>query len=268
MTTPRILLTNDDGVRSPGLLAAAEALHPLGAVDVFAPLRQQTAMGRAQTGNRDATLQQVELAVAGQPLLAWACDASPAATVGHGLKVMPGYAPALLVSGINYGENLGASITSSGTVGAALEGACRGIPALAVSMETGIESHHAYTEQDWSAARHFLALFAGMVLERGLPGDVHVLKIDVPAGATPETPWRLTRLSPDMYYESRLATPSLASRLGDATVTKGAAPGESPETDVYAVSVDRVVSVTPLTLDFTARTAFGDIRSWLAPGAR
>lgn len=263
MSASDILLTNDDGIRSPGLAAAARALSALGALRVIAPLRQQTAMGRAHTGNPGATLVESALVAEDLPLRAFACDASPAAALAHGFRVFEGYRPSLVVSGINYGENLGANITSSGTVGAAFEAAVRGIPALAVSLETDIESHYEYGRQNWDAAVHFLQFFARRVLGRGLPDDVHVLKIDVPACATADTPWRFTRLSPYAYYEARLDSPSLSSKLGDARVLKRCK-GQTPsDTDVWALSMDKVVSVTPLSLDLTSRAEFSSIHAWL-----
>jgi len=265
-TAGGVFLTNDDGVDSPGLLAAAEALNSLARVSVVAPLNQQTAMGRAKTGNPDATLLPRILSVGGEDLQAYACDASPAAAVAHGLNVMPEKTPNLLVSGINYGENLGANITSSGTVGAAMEAAYRGIPSIAISLETPVSSHYEYTEQEWGTAIHFLRYFAGVVLEKGLPTDVHILKIDVPSTATPDTPWRLTTLSPYLYYQARLDSPTMESRLRDARVVKERNPGEPEETDVYALSMDKVVSVTPLTLDLTSRAKFSSIQSWLTEG--
>lgn len=263
MQAPQILLTNDDGVHSPGLLAAATVLNALAPLQVIAPLHQQTAMGRAQRGNKQATLTHTPLQLGHTCIDALACDASPALAVAHGLSVLHTFTPRLLVSGINYGENLGSSITCSGTVGAALEGACRGIPSIAVSMETGIDAHFNYLEQDWSTAAHFLRQFAAIVLERGLPPDVHVLKIDVPASATPETPWRLTTVSPNSYYHVHLEAPSLDSRLGDARMSKGPRGHEHPHTDVYALSIDKVVSVTPLTFDLTSRAPFAAIHTWL-----
>lgn len=265
-TAGRVFLTNDDGVDSPGLLAAAEALEPLAPMKIVAPLTQQTAMGRAKTGNPAATLLPRVLCVGGEEVRAYACDASPAAAVGHGLNVLAGETPDLLVSGINYGENLGANVTSSGTVGAAMEAAYCGIPAIAVSLETPVSTHYDYTEQEWGPAMYFLRTFARIVLDKGLPPDVHILKIDVPRTATCETPWRLTTLSPSLHYQVRLDAPAMTSRLADARVVKARNPHETQETDVYALSVDQVVSVTPLTLDFTSRTRFASIHSWLTEG--
>jgi 5'/3'-nucleotidase len=263
MKSKKIVVTNDDGIHSPGLHAAVKALQGVGEVKVLAPLNQQTAMGRALSGDQEAGLETVELPLNGLKIDAYACDASPATTVRHGLRVLSPFQPDLLVSGINYGENLGVSITSSGTVGAALEGGCRGIPSIAISLETGIDDHFEYSERDWDAAGHFLRHFSELIFANGLPPDVHILKIDVPKAATPQTPWQLTRLSRNVYYTATLDSPSLNSKLKDVNITKGASPGEPPDTDIHALAVGKVVSVTPLSVDFTSRDKFSAIRSWL-----
>ncbi|BBD08297.1 5'/3'-nucleotidase SurE [Desulfovibrio ferrophilus] len=260
---PKILVTNDDGVHSPGLHAAVDGLYGLADVEIVAPLHQQTAMGRALTGNKASAMQPVPLSIGGRDYQAYACDASPAFAVRHGLSCLPSFSPDLVVSGINYGENLGSSITGSGTVGAALQGAGQGIPSIAISLETSIDTIHDYSEQEWDVAAHFLRLFAGIMLGNSRPMDVDVLKIDVPCGATLETPWRLTRLSPDSYYGIELPKPSLSSQLGDYRITKAVAEGEPKDTDVHALAVDKVVSVTPLSLDCTSRERFSVINSWL-----
>ncbi|GFK93096.1 5'/3'-nucleotidase SurE [Fundidesulfovibrio magnetotacticus] len=263
MKTPRILLTNDDGIRSPGLEAAARALHAEGALRVAAPLHQQTSMGRAHAGSPDASLAPHPFRVLGRDLEAYACDATPASALAHALHVFPGEIPDLVVSGINYGENLGANVTSSGTVGAALEAAARGIPAIAVSLETPVDCHRRYAPLDWEAAVHFLRRFARILLADGLPADVHVLKIDVPLAATPDTPWRLTRLSPHLFYEPSIPDATPASKRGDIVIRKRRCDADHPDTDAYALAVDGVVSVTPLTLDLTARASFSSLESWL-----
>lgn len=263
MKTKKILVTNDDGIHSPGLHAAVKALRGMGEIKVLAPLKQQTAMGRALSGNMESALQTVELPLNGLKIEAYACDATPATTVRHGLRVLSALKPDLLISGINYGENLGVSITSSGTVGAALEGGCRGIPSIAISLETGIDDHFDYTELDWDAAGHFLKRFSQLIFANGLPPDVHILKIDVPRTATPQTPWQLTRLSRNAYYTATMDSPSLDSKLKDFIVTKGAQDGEPADTDIHALAVEEVVSVTPLSVDLTSRDRFPLIQSWL-----
>jgi 5'-nucleotidase len=163
--------------------------------------------------------------------------------------------PDLVVSGINYGENVGSGITVSGTVGAAMEGASLGVPSLAVSLETAEEHHLTYsTAVDFSAAAHFTAYFARLLLERFLPEDVRVLKVDVPSDATVETPWEITCQSMHRYFEP--LPPVRTSWHEPAKVGYRRANDlhlDPQDTDAYAVLIKRVVSATPLSLDLTSR---------------
>ena len=263
MTGPTILLTNDDGIDSPGLKAAAEALLPLGRVVVAAPLHQQTSMGRAQTGNPEACFQPVPFRAGGTDLEAYSLEASPAAVVRHVFVTMPDLRPTLVVAGINYGENIGVGVTSSGTVGAALEGAMRGTAALAVSLETDISSQRSYTEQDWTGSIHFTRLFAEAILRRGMAPGVDVLKVEVPAGADSSTPWHMTRLSPFMYYDSIVTSPCLETRRKDVIFSKRKGENEPSGTDAHTVRTARAVAVTPLSLDLTASTPLDVVTSWI-----
>ena len=263
MNKPTILLTNDDGIASPGLFAAAEALLPLGDVIVAAPLTQQTSMGRSQTGKPEAKFEPYPMTVNGIALEAYSLEASPAAVVRHFFMVLPSRKPDIVISGINYGENIGVGVTSSGTVGAALEGAMRGSLALAVSLETDVHSQRTYSTQNWQGCIHFTRYFTEILLRKGkLPG-VDVLKVEVPSDATAATPWRMTRLSPFMYYHSSIAEPSLESRRCDTLFQKHVRNNEPDDTDARAVRDDRVVAVTPLCLDLTAKTPLDLIGSWI-----
>ncbi len=250
-----IVLTNDDGVHSPGLRAAVQAVLPLGKVTVLAPSTQQTGMGRSFTGDFDSPLIPVDYEVGGRQVAAYHCAGSPAAVVHHGLRVLfHDRMPDLLISGINYGENVGTSVTVSGTVGAAFEGAAHGIPAIAASLETPHGEYYHYSEQSWGTAAHFVAYFGDRILQSSLPFDVDVMKIDVPDTATQETAWRITRVSRRPYYMSQLE-PSLESTLNDAKLLiNPERHSAEADSDIYAVTIDRVVSVTPLSLDCTSRT--------------
>lgn len=254
----KLFLTNDDGIHSPGLRAAIQAVKHLGEVTVVAPSTQQTGMGRSFSGNIHVPLAAIDYKIDGQNITAFSCEGTPALAVQHGLNVLfPQQQPDLLISGINYGENLGSNITISGTIGAALEGASQGIPSLAVSLQTEKGAYFHYSDQDWDTAMHFLTMFANIVLTQSLPFDVDVLKIDVPGKATAQTPWRLTRLSRKRYYIGSLETPSLESTPRDAKLHIHVDRSTlEPESDIYALAVDQVVSVTPLSLDSTSRADF------------
>jgi 5'-nucleotidase len=171
------------------------------------------------------------------------------------------FRPDLVVSGINYGENVGDSITASGTVGAALEAATWGIPAIAVSRQ--IENLWDYLEHsenvDFSTAAYFTAYFARQLLQKKLPYDVDVLKVDVPIDATPQTPWRITRVARNRYY----AEPGDKYKHtgGRLPITPADVP---PDSDIAALLFDRVVSVTPLSVDLTSRVDFETLRELLS----
>ncbi len=268
MKKNQILVTNDDGIFSPGLRAAVEAVMDLGEVVVAAPRGQQTGMGRSLQFSPDAALEPTPFEVDGAPVRAFFCECSPAMAVRHCMRTLfPDNKPDLVVSGINYGENLGVNIGVSGTVGAALEGASHGAAALAVSKPTDIDPHRAYSEQDWSVSVHFLKYFSRILLAGKAPFDVDVLKIDVPDSASEQTPWRLTRQAMVSYYTSVMPNPSLKSKVSDARLTLNATQSSlDPESDIHAFARRREVSVTPLSLDMTSRTDFEEMHRFLDGG--
>jgi 5'-nucleotidase len=252
---PNILLTNDDGIRSPGLWAAAATLARLGFVTVAAPRDQASGMGRSLPSTSDGLIHEERVQVNGREWTAYAVGGSPAQAVLHAiLEIMP-EPPDLVVSGINYGENVGLGVTISGTVGAALEGAALGYPALAVSLEVHQQYHLSYSEEiDFEPAAHFTEYFARILLERKNFNEVDVLKIDVPTDAGIDTPWEVTRLARQRYYEP--VKPVRSSWDQPATVGYREASElehEGHDTDVYVLRGKRLVSVTPLSLDLTAR---------------
>jgi 5'-nucleotidase len=174
--------------------------------------------------------------------------------------------PDIVVSGINYGENVGAGITISGTVGAALEAASLGIPALAVSMQTGAEHHLSLSQDiDFSAAGFFTHKFAQIILENRLPEDVDVIKLDVPQDATPETPWVLTRQSRQRYYLPRPTPRESLSDRGPMSYKILYEPNDlERNSDLQILLVEKKVSVTPISIDLTSRVNFGEFESLLS----
>src|SRR4029450_5513089 len=136
---PQILLTNDDGILSPGLWAAASALSKLGFVTVTAPREQASGAGRSLPNTSDGIIQEQRVQVNGQEWSVFSVGGTPAQTVLHAVYEVMKKKPDLVVSGINYGENVASGVTISGTVGAALEGASLGIPSMAVSVEADAE---------------------------------------------------------------------------------------------------------------------------------
>ena len=264
----QILLTNDDGIQSPGLWAAAGALSELGYVHVVAPRDQFSGAGRSLPSTSDGIITPQQMQVNGKLWTVYSVGGTPAQAVLHAICEILPEPPDLVVSGINYGENMGVGITVSGTVGAAMEGASNGIRSLAVSLETDESDHLSYsTRIDFRVAAHFTALFGRMLLEQQLPKDVDLLKVDVPCDATMDTPWEVTRLSHQTYFEP--VTPKrtswdLPERVGYRRIND--VNGSGLDTDVYALRVKRCVSVTPLSLDMTARVDLKDFEQKLRSG--
>ncbi|MCC7361167.1 MAG: 5'/3'-nucleotidase SurE [Anaerolineales bacterium] len=270
-TTPlppkRILLTNDDGIRSPGLWAAAEALAQLGDVTVVAPRLQSSGAGRSMPATSEGRIHSEAATLNGHAVTAYAVDGTPAQAVQHALVELLDPYPDLVVAGINYGENVGSGVTISGTVGAALEGASFGVPGLAVSLQTMPEYHLSHSHAvDFSTAAFFTRQFAARLLGLERVADLDVLKVEVPGDATPQTPWRVTRLSRTRYY--------LPNKPNRASLTDAAHLGYrlqvepellEPDSDVGAL-VDRVVSVTPLSLDLTSRVDLSRLADQLRAG--
>lgn len=267
MSRPQILLTNDDGIRSPGLWAAAAALSRLGFVTVAAPREQSSGMGRSLPGSSDGIIQREIVTVNGQEWVVHAVGGTPAQAVQHALLEILPRRPDLVVSGINYGENLATGITISGTVGAAMEAAAAGIPALAISLETDKAHHLSYsTAVDFSVAAQFAERFGRLLLERGLPPGADLLKVDIPADASPDTPWEWTRLSRQRYYHP--TAPVRTSWEVPGTVGYEMDVNweiEPPDSDVFVLLKKRRVSVTPLTLDLTARVDAAELAKFSIP---
>ena len=261
----QILLTNDDGIQSPGLWAAAEVLSELGFVTVAAPRDQSSGMGRSLPSSSDGIIRTEVIHVRGKEWTVYAVGGSPAQAVLHGiLEIMP-QRPDLVVSGINYGENVGTGVTISGTIGAALEAASHGIPALAMALETNREHHQSYsTDVDFSAAAYFTAHFARQMLEKHLPPDVDLLKVDVPSKATRQTPWQVTRIAGQRYYVPVPPKRKSWDEPGGVDYAEAAIlNGEHKDSDVYVLRVRREVSVTPLSLDLTSRVDFDELNRLL-----
>jgi 5'-nucleotidase len=252
---PSILLTNDDGIRSPGLWAAAEALSELGFVTVAAPREQSSSLGRSMPINSDGVITEEQVEILGKTWTVYAVGGSPAQTVQHGILEITEGTPDLVVAGINYGENVGTGVTISGTVGAALEGAALDVPSLAVSLQTEKKYHLSYSHDvDFTTAAHFVKHFARFLLSNEKIADVDVLKVEVPAEATPETPWQMTRLSRIRYYRPvrpdrhRLDEPTSV----DYKIVEDLVSFEE-DSDTYVLRVLKHVSVTPLSIDLTSR---------------
>jgi len=245
-------------------MAAVGCVLDLGEVWIVAPRVQQSGVSRSFPGRKFAVEESL-ISVNGVPVRSIALDTSPADVVRNAILRFLPRPPSLVVSGINFGENVGGSVTISGTIAAAIEAASFGIPALAASLETDRKYHFSHSDEvDFDAAASFVRRFSRWLLQHGMPKGVDILKIDVPSDANSDTRWKVTRLSRQQYWvnavtldrQGRKQLSSYAKQIDLDTL--------EPDSDIHALAVDRVVSVTPLTLDFTAKVSLSRLEQTLA----
>lgn len=260
---PLIMLANDDGIASPGLLALIRAAKPLGDLLVVAPRHQQSGTGRSYVTNVGVTETHL-LDVDGETVRAYSVEASPAQSVHYGLLLFAPRLPDLIISGINYGENVGSSVTLSGTVGAAWEAATVGVPALAVSLETDVEHHFTHTAwMDFSVPAHFARRFAAAILQNGMPPGADIINVNVPQSATADTAWRMTRVSRFTHFHDIIQHNDLGEKVITGYHRSLDLSHVERDSDLYVLFHDQVVTVTALTIDTTSRADFGDVQNRL-----
>jgi 5'-nucleotidase len=246
----RILITNDDGVRAPGILAVAQALKPLGEITIAAPSENQSGKGHSITIGDPIYVDQVTI---GGGLPAYSIAATPATCVKVGIRVLMTAKPDLVVSGINRGYNLGMVTYVSGTIGAAREAALMGIPAIASSLSD--------TESTYGPAAEIVRQVAEVVKKNGLEPGVF-LNVNVPPGpATAIKGIQLTRqsgLSGDEHFEEQ-KTPRGRRYFWSVW----SEPTGDPEgTDVWAAE-HGYAAVTPLHAGEFDQKAYDALRSRL-----
>jgi 5'-nucleotidase len=250
-----ILVTNDDGVLAPGLLALAQEMRTLGRVSILAPDRNWCGGGHVKTLDRALRVKQFRLA---DGTIGYGSDGAPSdcvalATLGYFKEPID-----LVVSGINVGANLGHDVTYSGTVTAAMEAVIANVPGIAVSLET---TDSQPDQVDFRPAAHAVRQVVERVIENGLPAEV-LLNVNVPLLKQEDIRgFRLTCQGLRVYH----------GRLDEGKDPRGIpfyfiggdAPTGVPErgTDIGALA-DGYVSVTPLHLDLTAYRAITDLNTW------
>jgi 5'-nucleotidase len=250
-TRPRILVTNDDGIESRGLLALKQALDPIGDVWVVAPDTNQSAVGHQKTFMRPLRVRERTLA---DGTRAWSVDGSPTDAVSLAFLGYFDIGFDLVASGINYGANLGDDVTYSGTVSAAMEAVINECPAFAMSQEY-------FQHPDFELAGRMAQLVAVNILENGLaPGEL--LNINVPALTADELEGiEVTRMGKRIYQDrliERLDPRGIPYYwIGGPAPTGHAEPG----TDFHAM-VNRRIAVTPIQLDLTAGRLLQRIQGW------
>lgn len=250
MARVRILVTNDDGIASPGIHAVAAALRTLGDVWIVAPDRERTAVGHAVTLHKPLRISKMAPRV-------FMVNGTPVDCVNLALvKILPG-PPALIVSGINRGVNLGDDVMYSGTVSGALEGTILGIPSVAVSQE-GEETFR------FEVGARYAARVAAQVLQHGLPAET-ILNVNIP-----DVPLRaiqgvkVTCLSRRRFHNPIVE--KVDPRGRKYYWIAGTRQSWSRQQDADHEALERgMVSVTPIHLDTTYHAMLEHFRTWEQP---
>jgi 5'-nucleotidase len=245
-----ILLTNDDGYQSEGLLALKQALEQVAEVAVLAPERNWSACSHSRLLHQPLTVRQATLADGSAALIS---DGTPSDCVALAMMDLLPRRPDLVISGINRGPNMGSDVTYSGTVGAAMEGILFGLPAIAISLD-------AFNDWDFGPAALLAGQLVPIVARQGLPPGV-LLNVNVPRGQIHGL--RFTRLGRRIYQDKLEMIESDENdgwqrfRLSGTVPTAELLPG----TDL-AATAEGYVSITPLHLDLTEHRLLEEMPGW------
>ena len=252
LTSVRVLITNDDGIASPGLAALVRAFEPVAEVFVVAPEHERSATGHAITLHKP--LRAAPVGIPGSAVRAWATNGTPADCVALGMLDLLGGRPDVVVSGINVGPNMGRDLTYSGTVSGAMEGAIFRVPSIAVSIG-------AFRNPVFTVAAAFAVELARLILERGLPEDT-LLNVNVPNLPPEQIAGVAVTRQGTKRYISRLE--KRADPRGRVYYWLTGEPGPQPDeegTDSWALARGRI-SVTPIQLDLTSERVREALEGW------
>lgn len=254
---PLILVANDDGIDAPGLYAAVKGAAALGDVVVSAPAIQQSGMGRGLQRGPDVGTTQVTNRFERFPevIHAQAVIGSPAQAVLHAwMGHLKGDVPDLVITGVNLGYNVGSGLPTSGTVGAAHEAwSLFKSPALAVSSQT-LNHHGDGSEIDWDACADIVTHWGRFILDHGLPEDTALLNVNIPIGATVDTPMKRTIVSYECDWQY---VPANGGRLSPASeirlIDNPYEERFEPDSDIRVVR-DGFISVSPIRAQLATET--------------
>lgn len=250
-----ILVTNDDGVTAPGIVALARALRRVGEITVLAPDRNWSASGHVKTMHRPLRVRPIEFS---DGIRALTTDGAPSDCVALAVLGLVEPAVDIVISGINPHANLGHDVTYSGTVTAAMEAAIAGLPGLAVSLDTPEERPDPV---DYEPAAEVAARLTSQIALRAVPRGL-LLNINIPYGPLESLRGvAVTRQGLRVYRDALVRRDDPRGRpyywIGGETPTGVADPG----TDFGALAAG-FVSVTPLQLDLTAHDRQAEIETW------
>jgi 5'-nucleotidase len=243
MDKPVILISNDDGINSKGILTLARALRRTGDVYVVAPDRERSAASHSLTLHKPLRVEKV-----GQKM--YAVSGTPTDCINIAINSILPKRPALIISGVNKGGNMGDDITYSGTVSAAFEGTLLDVPSFAVSLVSRVSS-------DFSTAANFSVKLARHILKNGLPKDT-LLNVNIPSTKKIKG-YKITRQGKRVYGDTIVEKVDPRGKKyywigGDELSWKG-----GKDTDFYSISRG-YISITPLHLDMTNYDSFKELR--------
>ena len=264
----KILISNDDGVDAPGILAAKQAVEDLAEVYVVAPDKNNSSVGRRLSLFKHLELKRCELE---DGSLAYSVSGSPADAVIVGADYVMDGKPDLVITGINQGVNISCDITSSGTVCAAFEAVSLGIPAIAASLfidpKTSYkqdENGEWYVDYDFSLAKKVLHDIVEKIIDVGFPDGVDLFNLNVPTNYESEEV-KITSLSHRMLDKKVIDKndeekseifnyPLDENQSADdlIMITSGLVKEYEKDSDGYALFVEKCPSLTPLNVNMTS----------------
>lgn len=250
--TLKILVTNDDGIRAPGIKALWEELKEIAEIVVAAPAQQQSATGHSITVYQPIWVK--ENVFADSRITGWRIGGTPADSVKIALDTLMVDKPDLVVSGINHGPNLATDVLYSGTVSAAVEGAMHGIPAIAISLAS-------YDCVDFAPAAAYCRILVEQIMANKMP-SFSLLNVNVPPVSSAKIQGvsitKLGRIEYENAFEKRM------DPHGRTYYWMAGTPVESDnpiDTDVFAIQENKI-SVTPIHFDLTDYPLLHQMREW------
>jgi len=246
--SPKILVTNDDGIHSEGIKALAKALHEVGEVFIVAPDREESAIAHSLTLHRPLRVEKIRKNY-------YAVDGTPADCVHLGVNAILPEHPQLIVSGINKGGNLGDDITYSGTVSAAFEGTLLGIPSFAISV---VSRRHF----KFHTAARFAVKVARHILHHGLPKNT-LLNINVPNLEEKEIKsYKITKQGRWVHNGSAVVEKVDPRGKKYYWIGEGSFVFDQRGDTDYEAVTHSSISITPLHLDLTNYASIRQLKKW------
>ncbi|MCS6960809.1 MAG: 5'/3'-nucleotidase SurE [Pseudanabaenaceae cyanobacterium SKYGB_i_bin29] len=250
----RILISNDDGIFSPGVLALAEAIACDHEVTVVCPDRERSATGHALTLQEPLRVDSIK-GLFSDKITAWACSGTPSDSVKLALDALMPERPELVLSGINRGANLGTDVLYSGTVSAAMEGVLEGLPSIALSLTS-------FASLEFTAAATFAQSLVRYISQHPLPEPL-LLNVNIPAIAPQDICGvRITRLGIRRWrdvFEKRVDPRGKTYYWLSGEVVEEEAAEDS---DIQAIR-NNYITITPLKYDLTLETGIDSLHTWL-----